>query len=227
MAVVDVDPELKGWVRDFIHKKERVTVEDVRREFFPDEIGAPYLYLDRLVAEGVIKWRSETGVYAWTPTQRPKSHTTPPKDQPEREPSEMVSHKDCLHPKTKYERQKCRYSYYKPGTLEREPSVAQILKAAKPKPTPKPMREARPKPDKPQLTPEEAKAKRKRWNGGSGLTTPVLAHHIYKRMRANRHRQYVFSREWLYRQYPGVAPEMVDAALQRLVDTGRISALPK
>ncbi|MEU5341273.1 hypothetical protein AB0H18_10635 [Streptomyces sp. NPDC020766] len=50
---------------------------------------------------------------------------------------------------------------------------------------------------------------------------------IYKRMKYNRHRQYVFSLEWLYRQYPGVAPEMIDAALQHLVDKGKISGIPK
>ncbi|TQE24861.1 hypothetical protein Sipo8835_32630 [Streptomyces ipomoeae] len=51
-AAIEVDPEVKGRVLDFIRERKRVTVEDVRREFFPDEMGAPYLYLDQLAAEG-------------------------------------------------------------------------------------------------------------------------------------------------------------------------------
>lgn len=221
MGAVDIDLELARWVLDYVREKGEASEAGVVREFFPDEPDTARAYLDFLKNGRAIRRQGQS----WFPV---REGAEPPKDQPEREPSEKVSHKDCLHPKTKYERQKCRYGYYKPGTMEPAPTVGQILKAMKPKPAPKPKRvpKAAPEP-KPQLTPEEAKANRKRWNGGSGLTTPKLSHFIYKRMRANRHRQYVFDREWLYRQYPGVRPEMVDEALQRLVDKGRISGLPK
>ncbi|MDX3541320.1 hypothetical protein PV729_07730 [Streptomyces europaeiscabiei] len=355
-AALDLDPELKGWVLDFIHERKRVTVEDIRREFFPDEMGAPYLYLDRLTAEGrarpvsegleptrwspvlvtesketprerrpdkrvrpkkstarsraqaladgevhELTWleieerfgfeefrqfrnflrsyarrhidiqlsiqRTDTGVKfcmgepplkwesqksgAWYAPKSDHSQCEHPKTSAAREkcrnnPNRRAStlkggaHKECTHPPTSYAREKCREGrgQFSPSHLTegrvrlqvdvdepRMPSAAQILKAMKPKPAPKPKRV--PKPPRPQLSPEEVKAKQKRWNNGSGLTAPRLSHFIYKRMRANRDRQYVFSREWLYRQYPGVTTEMVDAALQHLVDKGRISELPK
>lgn len=61
--MIKPDPELLGWVRDFIQERKRVTVDDVRREFFPGEVSTPYLYLDQLKAEGVIKWSRKTGLY--------------------------------------------------------------------------------------------------------------------------------------------------------------------
>ncbi|MBQ0963464.1 hypothetical protein KBY91_19130 [Streptomyces sp. RK23] len=136
-----------------------------------------------------------------------------------------VTHDGCVHPDTSYERRKCRDGHYIPGTMERAPSIAQMLKSVQPKPAPKLKRE--PRPPKPRLTPEEIKAKRDQWGGKGRLTVPVLSGWIYRRMRENRGRQYMFTREWLYRQYPGVSREKVDAALQYLVDKGRINALPK
>ncbi|MFF1292885.1 MULTISPECIES: hypothetical protein [unclassified Streptomyces] len=61
--MIDPDPELLGWIRDFIRERKRITVEDVRREFFPDEVSTPYVYLDQLKAEGFIKWSRKTGLY--------------------------------------------------------------------------------------------------------------------------------------------------------------------
>ena len=139
-----------------------------------------------------------------------------------------VTHDECIHPDTRYERRKCRDGYYIHGTMERAPSISQMLKSVQPKPAPMPKREPKPKADpKPKLTPEEAKAKVDRWARKNQLTIPKLSQFIHKRMGYNRDRQYVFTREWIHRQYPGVDPEMVDAALQHLVDSGKISALPK
>ncbi|MGI5443342.1 hypothetical protein ACQEV4_40210 [Streptomyces shenzhenensis] len=50
-AVTDLDPELLGWVREFIREQESATVEDIAREFFPDEPDTARLYLDQAAAE--------------------------------------------------------------------------------------------------------------------------------------------------------------------------------
>ncbi|MFM9633868.1 hypothetical protein ACKI10_40730 [Streptomyces galilaeus] len=52
MYAVRLDLELKGRVLEFIHERGCATVDDVRQELFPGEMGVPYLYLDQLTAEG-------------------------------------------------------------------------------------------------------------------------------------------------------------------------------
>ncbi|MFI9757636.1 hypothetical protein ACIHFB_06805 [Streptomyces sp. NPDC051963] len=85
--MTELDPELLEWVRDFIEEKERVTVDDVRREFFPDEMGAPYPYLDRLVADRVIEYRARQQVYEWAYRAKPRPKTEPvPEPKPKVEP---------------------------------------------------------------------------------------------------------------------------------------------
>lgn len=328
MADVDIDPELKSRVLDFIRERERVTVADVRREFFPDEMGVPYLYLDRLTAEGHLwvlpaaddgpmvwmmvewverhrpdeylkKWREDKGkrraakktkakevkakkpdpellekvsefIYQHESVSRAgvvqeffpdDSHTAqlylspleagglieshdegqtyewaylpdPPSvsalGDPGRSASRRSVHAFCTHPSTQAGREKCRKSRGQVSPSQTA-EARRAAKQAQPQPAPKPERSAgvvepapfpRPHP-KAHPAPKDHPWKLK------GLTAPVMAGMIYKRMQANRDRQYVFTREWLYRQYPGVDPEAVDAALQRLVDTGRISGIPK
>lgn len=51
-AAVELDAELLDWIRTFARERERVTIEDVRAEFFPGDISRPYLYLDSLTATG-------------------------------------------------------------------------------------------------------------------------------------------------------------------------------
>ncbi|MFM9604182.1 hypothetical protein [Streptomyces turgidiscabies] len=104
MSAVELDPELKDWVLEFIRGKERVTVEDVRREFFPGEIGAPYLYLDRLVAEGAVKLKVRSQTYEWAhrAKDRPKSDPVP---KPKRV---RITHGDCDHRNTPWAKEKCR-----------------------------------------------------------------------------------------------------------------------
>lgn len=221
MSAVDVDLELARWVLDYIRENGEASEAGVVREFFPGEPDTAHTYLDFLKRGQAICRQGQS----WFPVL--DGNSAPSKAAAVSAPKRVSIHKDCTHARTRYERQKCRMGYYEPGTLERAPSVTQIIRAMKPKPAPKPKRIPKPAPEpKPQLTPEEAWAKRKQWNGRR-LTVPWLSHLIYKRMRANRDRQYVFTREWLYRQYPGVDREMVDSALQRLVEAGRISALPK
>ena len=223
---VELDAELKGWVLDFIrdHPARRVTAEEVGREFFPDEPDTAASYLAALKSSGAIRQHRETGAYGYVPPKfrpNPSPVTVTPKQ------TRRNSHDGCVHPDTPRERKKCWGGYYIHGTMERAPSVADIIRSIQPKPAPKLKGVPKPKAEpKPKLTPEEAEARRKQWNGKGRLTVSVLAGQIYKRMGYNRHRQYVFTREWIHRQDPGVPPEMVDKALQHLVDAGRISALP-
>lgn len=242
----ELDPEILEWIRDFAQERKRVTVPDVRREFFPDEAGHPYLYLDWLQAEGDLRLNGRTGVYEWAnhpesngeevpPELERKPEPTPrPKPEKVSRPRGNSSHRDCPHPATKYERQKCRYGYYKPGTMEPATTVGQILRAVKPKPAPKPKRFPKPKSEpKPPLSPAEAEAKRRRWaHDGRSLTVPRLAYLIHTRMKNDREHKgyYRFTMEWVRLHYPFLVdndPEMVNAALQHLVDTGRISGIPK
>lgn len=110
MAAVDVDLELMAWVRDFIREKERVTVEDIRTEFFPDEMGMPYLYLDRLVMEGHI-FPIARGINPthWLPviedSKPPRIPVREPKLKPKRK---RFSHRDCLHPNSPWAKERCR-----------------------------------------------------------------------------------------------------------------------
>ncbi|MFE9765433.1 hypothetical protein ACFYPC_13025 [Streptomyces sp. NPDC005808] len=119
-----------------------------------------------------------------------------------------MSHKDCGHPKTRAAREKRRRDRGQVSPSQ-TPEARRAVSQAKPKPEPK-IRDTKGHP----------------WKG-SPLTAPVLSGMIYKRMRANRDRRYVFDREWLYRQLPHVSTELVDMALQYLVDKGKISGIPK
>ncbi|MFM9461336.1 hypothetical protein ACKI1K_00615 [Streptomyces scabiei] len=80
--MTEPDPELLGWIGDFIRERKRVTVEDIRREFFPGEMSRPYLYLDQLKAEGVIKWSRKTGLYLMA--RHPRTSGNPAPDSLER-----------------------------------------------------------------------------------------------------------------------------------------------
>ncbi|WP_329276230.1 hypothetical protein [Streptomyces sp. NBC_01451] len=53
-AALRLNYELSCRVLEFVSERERVTAEDVRQEFFPGEMGTPYLYLDRLTAERLL-----------------------------------------------------------------------------------------------------------------------------------------------------------------------------
>ncbi|AXL88705.1 hypothetical protein C4J65_10480 [Streptomyces sp. CB09001] len=104
MSAVELDLELLGWVRDFIHEKRRVTVDEVRREFFPDEAGHPYLYLDWITAEGAIEWDHQTGVYEWA--HHPEFPSGVESAQKPRR--KRFSHRDCLHPNSPWAKEQCR-----------------------------------------------------------------------------------------------------------------------
>ncbi|MGD6762235.1 hypothetical protein ACOKM5_25220 [Streptomyces sp. BH097] len=91
----EIDPELMEWVRDFTQEREQVTVEDIAREFFPDDAGAPYLYLDALKADKLITRDPESGEYHWA-------------YKPEGRPSLYLSHWACTHPHSPWARELCR-----------------------------------------------------------------------------------------------------------------------
>ncbi|MGW1398467.1 hypothetical protein ACWCRF_07245 [Streptomyces sp. NPDC002405] len=55
MAVIDLDPELKGWILDFIWDKRWVDQRRIVREFFPGESHTAQRYLDQLKADGSIR----------------------------------------------------------------------------------------------------------------------------------------------------------------------------
>ncbi|WP_225075217.1 hypothetical protein [Streptomyces sp. CoT10] len=95
-----IDPELMEWVRDFVHQRETVSLDDVVREFFPGESHTAHLYLDQLEAEGTISYKARRQVYEWAYSSRRQSvfPATPIR----------AAHRDCTHPATKRERQKCR-----------------------------------------------------------------------------------------------------------------------
>ncbi|MGI5443343.1 hypothetical protein ACQEV4_40215 [Streptomyces shenzhenensis] len=112
--MTDLDSELLEWVREFIYGRERVTVEDVRREFFPDEPRHPRLYLNKLKADGVIAYYPSSREYHWT---------YKPENRPEKKPEKKArhNHRRCTHANTAAERDKCRRSQgnYSASQLER------------------------------------------------------------------------------------------------------------
>ncbi|MFE7278552.1 hypothetical protein [Streptomyces sp. NPDC057623] len=72
-----IDPELLGWVRDFIFQRESVSLACVAEEFFPGEFHTAQSYLDQLKAEGVIKWNPQGQVYKWAYSSRPQKISRP------------------------------------------------------------------------------------------------------------------------------------------------------
>lgn len=90
------DSELLGWVRDFIQERERVSLDDICREFFPDASDDPCMYLDALTADKLITRRKWGREYEWAykgvrGAQR-----------------KQISHRGCKHPSTPYQREICR-----------------------------------------------------------------------------------------------------------------------
>lgn len=135
-----------------------------------------------------------------------------------------INHKNCGHPRTGAGREKCRRQrgLLSPSQIEREGKQSRE-KAARAKamavapPTP------RTAPDNPH---PKARYDKTGWRAESGLTAPRLAQIIHKRMKRDRRSHYVFTREWVAQQYPGTGSTMIDAALQYLVDTGKINTIP-
>lgn len=136
----------------------------------------------------------------------------------------MASHKDCTHPKTAAGRQKCRRDHGQLSPLQAK-RVEQRQTAADAG-----VKAIAAAPSKPRSVPDnphpKARYDESGWRAETRLTAPKLAGYIHKRMRRNRHNQYVFTREWVAQQYPGSEPTTVDAALQYLVDTGKIHTVP-
>jgi hypothetical protein len=100
MEAVELDPEVMGWLLDFIRERKRVTIDDIRREFFPDEIGTPYLYLDRL---------TEDGQLLFVPSEKDQaSWIVGAKEEPK-----YPEHADCSHPETYKSRMECRIARVK------------------------------------------------------------------------------------------------------------------
>lgn len=91
-----VDDELMEWVRDFIQGRERVTVDEIQREFFPDESDNPYSYLEALIADGLITHRKTDQVYEWAY----KGETSQKKIR--------IYHGNCRHANTPWARELCR-----------------------------------------------------------------------------------------------------------------------
>ncbi|MCX5524155.1 hypothetical protein OG342_14960 [Streptomyces bobili] len=90
-----VDPEVRGWLVEFIHERERVTFADVCHEFFPGEADEAHAYLDSLKDDNIITHGGASEVYQWAYTdQKPNSST--------------FSHRGCGHPNTPWEKEKCR-----------------------------------------------------------------------------------------------------------------------
>lgn len=268
--MIELDPELKEQILEFIRERERVTAQDVREEFFPGDITRPYLYLDRLTVEGRLGAVPGQGCEpsVWLPYVTPReaaktraahrktavdqviragkkrqsrnaarreasSHAgcdhpisraafqecrrerqkkaraerakerqrvalerqaeistrkTQPAIDPEllawvrdfvrqretvsvddlvqdffpgdphrarlylsaiepeqRETQRKDPHADCVHPDTPQEKKRCHSGWYVPGTMERMPSAAQILKSVRLKTDPKPMQVMRPR----------------------------------------------------------------------------------
>jgi hypothetical protein len=93
LRVTELDPELKARVLEFVRERRRVTVTDVREEFFPGDIPRPYLYLDALTAEDALfllafhdsreptTWipgKSPEGIAGTTPRRKPKAWSDNP-----------------------------------------------------------------------------------------------------------------------------------------------------
>lgn len=63
--MTELDSELLGWVRDFIRDHENVTVEDITREFFPDDPDMARACLDLFMAGRTTTKRRRPGDIDW------------------------------------------------------------------------------------------------------------------------------------------------------------------
>ncbi|MEU0134738.1 hypothetical protein ABZ172_11970 [Streptomyces sp. NPDC006296] len=140
---------------------------------------------------------------------------------------QRINHANCTHPSTGAAREKCRreHGLLSPSQVAREEARKREVAARK-----KAKAAVAAAPPKPQTTPgkphPKARYDKSGWRAESRLTVPKMAHFIWKRMKYNRDGRYVFTREWVRQQYPGSDATMIDAALQYLVDTGKINTIP-